>query len=86
MEPAEIAKRLRPVLLARNLKLANKSRLLHALEIYSSHPFLDFEDALAVAQTEDEGISTITSFDIGFDRVPDVQRVEPGGVDQLEAA
>lgn len=47
------------------------------LDIYSSYPFLDFEDALAIAHMERQGIKELWSYDRDFDRIPEVKRVEP---------
>lgn len=41
------------------------------------HPFLDFGDALSVAEMVGLGIEEIISYDRDFDRVPRIKRVEP---------
>lgn len=74
----EITARLRPLLSLRGLKLPHKRSFLRALELYALHTFLDFEDALEVAHMERLGLQDILSYDTDFDRVPGVQRVEPG--------
>lgn len=74
---ADVSVRLRPILLLRALKLPNKRRLLHALDIYSTHSQLDFEDCLIVAQIEQQHIETLMSYDRDFDRIPGVTRQEP---------
>ena len=68
--------RLAPILTLRGLRLPQKRVYLRALDIYAASPFLDFEDALAVAHMERQGISEIVSYDRGFDRVAGLQ---PGG-------
>lgn len=43
----------------------------------AQYPFLDFADALGVAHMEARGIAEILSYDMDFDRLPGVARVEP---------
>ena len=74
---ADVSARLRPVLLLRGLKVPNKRRVLRALDLYATYPQLDFEDCLTVAQIEQQGITTLMSYDRGFDRVPGINRQEP---------
>ncbi len=77
VQPREAAERLKPVVLARGLRLPDKRTVLHALDVYASYPFLDFEDALSVAHMATAGLGEIVSYDRGFDRVPGLIRVEP---------
>jgi predicted nucleic acid-binding protein len=77
LNPSEIAQRLRPLLLLRGLKLPHKRTHLEALELWSANPFLDFEDALLAAHARRLRLSSITSFDTDFDRLPGVVREEP---------
>ena len=74
---AEIRDRLAPILLLRGLRIPNKGGCLRALDIYAERGGLDFEDALAVAYMEAQGITEIYSYDRDFDRVPSVTRLEP---------
>ena len=73
----EIRARLVPILTLRGLRLPQKRVYLSALDLYASSPFLDFEDALAVAHMERLGVTEIASYDRDFDRLPALQRVEP---------
>ncbi len=73
----EIRARLVPILTLRGLRLPQKRVYLSALDLYASSPFLDFEDALAVAHMERLGVTEIVSYDRDFDRLPTLQRVEP---------
>jgi predicted nucleic acid-binding protein len=73
----EISARLRPLLSMRGLKLPHKRNYLRALDVYATFPFLDFEDALAVAQMERLKIDIILTYDRDFDRVPAISREEP---------
>jgi predicted nucleic acid-binding protein len=73
----EIRGRLVPVLMLRGLRMANRTALLRALDVYVEYPDLDVEDALAVAHMERHGVTEIVSYDTGFDRVPGIERQEP---------
>jgi predicted nucleic acid-binding protein len=73
----DIRARLTPLLRVRGLRIPNKQLYLRALDVYANHPGLDFEDALAVAYMERDGVAELYSYDRGFDRVPGVQRLEP---------
>ena len=73
----EIRSRLVPILNLRGLKIAQKRLYLRALEHYVASPFLDIEDAVAIAHMEKLGIREIISYDTDFDRIPNLKRVEP---------
>lgn len=73
----EVRGRLLPILSLRGLHLPQKTMCLNALDLYGSAPFLDFEDALAVAHMERRGLAEIVSYDRDFDRLPGIERVEP---------
>lgn len=73
----EISVRLMPILTLRGVRLPHKRACIRALDLYGSSPFLDFEDALAVAHMERLGITEIVSYDRDFDRLAGVARVEP---------
>ena len=73
----EVRERLMPILTLRGLKLGQKRIYLHALDIYASSPFLDFEDALAIAHMARLGVTEIVSYDRDFDRIAGLRRVEP---------
>jgi uncharacterized protein len=77
LQRAEIRARLVPILTLRGLRLANRSTLLRAFDVYVEYPDLDVEDALAVAHMERHGVTEIVSYDTGFDRVPGIERQEP---------
>ena len=72
-----IRSRLVPILTLRGLRLPQKRVYLRALDVYASSPFLDFEDALAVAHMERLGVEEIVSYDRDFDRVAGLRREEP---------
>ena len=77
VERLDAVARVEPLLLADGLKLSEKHSILRAMQLYTRHSFLDFEDALSVAHMEREQIEEILSYDRGFDRVEEVGRVEP---------
>ena len=73
----EVRERLMPILTLRGLKLGQKRTYLHALDLYASSPFLDFEDALAIAHMARLGVTEIVSYDRDFDRIAGLRRAEP---------
>ncbi len=73
----EIRDRLLPLLTLRGLRFPQKQVCIRALDIYAGAPFLDFEDALAVAHMQNVGATEIVSYDRDFDRIPGITRVEP---------
>ncbi len=77
LDHGEIRARLVPILTLRELRLLQKRVYIRALDLYASSPFLDFEDALAVAHMEQRGVTEIVSYDKDFDLVAGLQRVEP---------
>ncbi len=72
----EIRKRLMPLLTLNGLRMPNRGVGLRALELYEEQP-VDFEEALAVAHMEQQGIQEIFSYDRDFDRFSQVARIEP---------
>ena len=73
----EIAARLFPILSLRGLRLPQKQLYINALNIYASSTALDFEDALAIAHMQHQGITEIISYDRDFDDITGIQRIEP---------
>lgn len=71
-----IRARLMPLLTLPGLRFPNRQALLRALELFESHA-VDFEDALAVAHMEQQGIDKIISYDRDFDQFLQITRVEP---------
>ena len=74
---SEIRSRLIPLLTLQGLKIPQSNVYLRALDLYTSHSSLDFEDAIAVAHMEQQGITTIVSYDRDFDLVAGLEREEP---------
>lgn len=77
LDHEEIRVRLSPILTLKGLALPQKPLYLRALDLYATHPSLDYEDALGVAHMEQQGLSELYSYDGHFDRIPGVRRVEP---------
>ena len=77
LSPADAAARLRPLLALRGLRLPNKRVYVRALDLFTTYPFLDVEDAFQVAHMEREGIEELYSYDTDFDRLPTIARQEP---------
>jgi uncharacterized protein len=73
----EIASRLAPIIALRGIKMPQKRVCERALEIYAGLPRLDFEDALALAHMEQQGITEVVSYDRDFDGLARVTRTEP---------
>ena len=73
----EIRARLIPVLMLRGLRIPQKQVYIDALNIYASSSSLDFEDALAIAHMQQQGIDEIVSYDKDFDSIPGIRRIEP---------
>jgi len=76
LSPERIRSLLLPIVNLRGLKLSSRRLFRRALDIYAAH-HIDFEDALAVAHMERQGITEILSYDEHFDRVEGIKRREP---------
>lgn len=76
LAPADIAARLKPILVLRGCRAAQKGVWLRALDIYESLPALGFVDALSVAYAERPGV-VLATFDSDFDTIPGITRWRP---------
>jgi len=74
-----IATTLRDFLLQEGIETADKPTVLHALTLFETKN-VDFVDALLAARMINKGMATVFSFDRHFDRLPLIQRVNPGDV------
>lgn len=72
----EIAELLRPILENRGVMLEHKGSILKALDLYE-RTNLDIEDCIFAEHVRRGQLDGIYSFDRGFDRLPDVRRIEP---------
>jgi predicted nucleic acid-binding protein len=73
----DVAASLRAILAFPAIRVIDAEMLQRAVEVYDVAG-LDFAEAYLVACAERTGVGTIVSFDRSIDRVPTVQRVEPG--------
>lgn len=73
---SQIAYQLRPLIEIKGLTVDHKRSLLEAIDLYEETR-LDFEDCLIVAHMRRNAIVGVVSYDRHFDRIPDVNRIEP---------
>ena len=66
-----------PLLLLPSLVLRNKRRMRRAFRLYVTYSKLSFADCFHAVIYEQEGLSSIVSFDQGYDQVPGLTREEP---------
>ncbi len=75
---ADVASRLKPLVLLRGVSVPHKQTVISALDIYAGAGSIDFEDALQIAHMRRLGVSEIYSYDRHFDRFRgQVHRIEP---------
>lgn len=65
-----------PIIAMSNLALPNKQDYFEALDLYATSP-LSFADAFNVVYMRRQGLHEIYSWDMDFDRVQGITRVEP---------
>jgi len=73
----EVRARMVPILSMRGLKIPNKHVYRRALDLYTSYTFLDYEDAICLANLELRPGNKLYSYDTHFDRIQGVTRLEP---------
>ncbi len=73
---SDAAGRLATLLRLRGVKLREKRLVLHALDLWTTHPKLGFVDALAAAYADQPGMQLAT-FDTDFDPLPGIARWQP---------
>lgn len=66
-----------PILNLKGFKIPGKNIFLRALDVYSTSPKLDFEDALTVARMQKLKMKRLYSYDRGFDEIAAISRLEP---------
>jgi predicted nucleic acid-binding protein len=59
-----------------HFQVRNRRNVLRALDLFANTR-LHFGDALVVAAMEQDGATTVYSFDHGFDQIPGITRIEP---------
>lgn len=73
-----VVESVRPLLLLRGLRIAEKTRILRAFDFYESVPQLSFGDCLIAAYVENTPeIEALISYDRDFDRINGLARLEP---------
>jgi predicted nucleic acid-binding protein len=60
-----------------SIVVVDRDVLLRAIEVYETDR-LDVTEAYLMASAESTGVGKIASFDGSIDRVPSVERIEPG--------
>jgi predicted nucleic acid-binding protein len=68
---------LRPLLSLPGIVLPGKDEVLAAFDLYVERPALSFADCYHVALMKRLQFTEIVSFDLGFDRIPSITRIEP---------
>lgn len=74
---AEIAPRLRDVVMIEAIHFDHRQAILDALDFWASQGPLSFADCYHLALTKSLGLDTVFSFDTKMNRYPGVSRVEP---------
>jgi predicted nucleic-acid-binding protein len=77
VERARVAELVRAAVGFSAIVVADEIMLLRALELYEQHR-IHFVESYLAACAELSGVGTVASFDRPVDRVPSVQRLEPG--------
>jgi predicted nucleic acid-binding protein len=77
VERARVAELVRAAVGFSAIVVADEIMLLRALELYEQHR-IHFVESYLAACAELSGVGTVASFDRAVDRVPSVQRLEPG--------
>lgn len=73
---AQVVALLRPIVELEALKIDHKASILSALACFESNN-LDFEDCLAIAHALRANDGRIYGYDLDFDKVKDITRLEP---------
>jgi predicted nucleic acid-binding protein len=66
-----------PLLELPDIVLSDKDEVLATFDLYVNHPALSFADCYHVTVMKQLQLTEIVSFDRGFDRIPEITRVEP---------
>jgi predicted nucleic-acid-binding protein len=82
---ADIAAVLRDFFLQDGIELADKSAILYALTLFETKN-VDFIDVLLTVRMQQTGSQTVFSFDRHFDRLTDLQRLNPKNVESYLAS
>ncbi|MCC6943899.1 MAG: PIN domain-containing protein [Thermomicrobiales bacterium] len=73
----EIVAAMSILLSASGIVVEQKPAVMEALHLFAEHSALSMADCFHVAWMRANGLTEIISFDRGFDRLPDIERIEP---------
>src|SRR3712207_3832061 len=73
----EVAALLLPLVSLPGFKIANRRAVVTALQLYGTHPHLDFTDALLIALMHHAGPPVVYSYDTDYDTFAGITRQEP---------
>lgn len=73
----EVAAKLTTLVRLPGFHVKSRRTVLRALQLFGSTRYLDFGDAMIVAQAEQSGVRTVYAYDTDFDRAPGITRKEP---------
>jgi len=76
IEQGEVYLLLLPILNLKGFKIPQKNIYIQALDMYASKN-IDFEDALIFAHMKKRKIGQVYSYDIDFDGIEEIKRIEP---------
>jgi predicted nucleic acid-binding protein len=74
---AEVASKLTTLVRLPNFHVKDRRTVLRALQLFGSTTYLDFGDAMIVAQAQQSGLRTVYAYDADFDRIAGITRIEP---------
>lgn len=73
----QVAAKLTTLVRLPNFHVKDRRIVLRALQLFAGAPYLDFGDAMIIAQAQRSGVQTVYAYDHDFDRVPGITRLEP---------
>jgi predicted nucleic acid-binding protein len=73
----EVAAKLTTLVRLPHFHVTNRRTVLYALQLFGASTYLDFGDAVIVAQAHQSGVQTVYTYDADFDRVAGLIRKEP---------
>jgi predicted nucleic acid-binding protein len=73
----EVASKLTTLVRLPNFHVKDRRTVLRALQLFAGTTYLDFGDAMIVAQAQQSGLQTVYAYDQDFDRIAGITRIEP---------
>ncbi len=74
---AEVASKLTTLVRLPSFHVKDRRIVLRALQLFAGTSYLDFGDAMIIAQAQRSGVQTVYAYDQDFDRIAGVTRLEP---------